>query len=145
AGPSPNVNAREITPEMRMNVDYCASCRGRNSHGMATSIAAMAGATPADFGTAPIDAAQYEFLCAATAALCVKYGVDPTDPQQCYTHAEAALWDGYFGTGDEERWDLAVLEPADVDIATLAELAPKSGDRLRARIAAYAAALAEAP
>jgi hypothetical protein len=140
-GMSAAVNARELSLDLAANVDYCASVRGRNSHGVAASISAMAGARPSAFGDAPIDAAQVEFLCAAAGALCAKYGIDARAAEACYTHAEAALWDGYFGTGDDERWDLCVLEPTNAGGDALAALAPRTGDRLRARIAAYAAEL----
>jgi hypothetical protein len=141
AGMSAAVNARELSLDLTANVDYCASVRGRNSHGVAVSISAMADARPSAFGEAPIDGALVEFLCAAAGALCAAYGIDARVPEACYTHAEAALWDGYFGTGEEERWDLGVLEEADVDVKALAALAPRTGDRLRERIAVYAARL----
>ena len=140
-GMDPRHNARPLSLAMNANVDYCASVRGRNSHGVGVSIAAMEGASPASFGAAPIDATRIEFLCAAAGALCAKYGIDAHVPEACYTHAEAALWDGYFGTGDDERWDLALLEPARIDRDGLAALVPQTGDRLRRRIVAYASAL----
>jgi hypothetical protein len=51
------------------------------------------------------------------------------------THAEAALLDGYFGTAEEERWDIARLAPS------AAPLTPRdaieTGDELRRRIKEY--------
>lgn len=141
AGMDPRLNARPLSLEMKANAEYCASVRGRNSHGVGASIAAMSDASPASFGDAPIDAVRIEFLCAGAGALCAKYAIDAHVPDACYTHAEAALWDGYFGTGDDERWDLCVLEPTNADRDVLAALAPRTGDRLRARIAGYAARL----
>lgn len=143
AGMDPRLNARALALEMEANVEYCASVRGRNSGGAGVSIAAMDGASPTSFGAAPIDAVRVEFLCAATGALCAKYGIAARVAEACYTHAEAALWDGYFGTGDDERWDLAVLEPVHADRDALAVLAPRTGDLLRSRIAAYASNLRE--
>ena len=136
-GMHPVRNARRLTLEMQEGVEYCASIRGRNSHGVSASIAAMDDATPSAFGAAPICAASVELLCASAAALCARYGIDARDVQACYTHAEAALWDGYFGTGDDERWDMALLEPSADDVPALAERAVRTGDLLRARIAAY--------
>jgi hypothetical protein len=142
-GLSPALNARELTDLHEANVDYCASVYRRNSRGVAASMSAMAGAIPADFGTAPITPALIEFMCAGAAALCAAYGIDARDPQACYTHAEAAIWDGYFlGDEDDSRWDLAILEPYAGDIASLKRLVPATGDRLRARIHAYRQKLA---
>jgi len=142
-GMSPALNARELTDLHEANVDYCASVYRRNSRGVAASMSAMAGAIPADFGTAPITPVLIEFMCAGAAALCAAYGIDARDPQACYTHAEAAIWDGYFlGDEDDSRWDLAILEPHAGDIASLKRLVPATGDRLRARIHAYRQKLA---
>ena len=141
-GMHPVRNARRLSLEMQDGVEYCAAVRGRNSHGVAASIAAMDGATPGAFGAAPIDAASIEWLCASAAALCVRYGIDPRVPESCYTHAEAALWDGYFGTSADERWDMATLEPFLGELDVLAERAGRTGDLLRERIAHYAASVA---
>ena len=137
SGMHPVRNARRLTLEMQEGVEYCASIRGRNSHAVSASIAAMDDASPSAFGAAPIDAASVELLCASAAALCARYGIDARAAEACYTHAEAALWDGYFGTGDDERWDMAVLEPGGDDVAALGERAVQTGNLLRARIAAY--------
>jgi hypothetical protein len=137
-GMDPALNARRLTSEMPAGVDYCASVRGRNSHGVAVSISAMTGAEPHSFGDAPIDAALVEFMCAAAGALCAKYGIDARSQSACYTHAEAAIWDGYFlGDDPDPRWDLAILEPSDVDPAALKAVTAQTGDRLRALVHAY--------
>jgi hypothetical protein len=142
AGMDPTRNARTIPLDDRANIDYCASVWRRNSHGVAVSISAMAGAEPHDFGSAPIDANLVEYMCAGAAALCVRYGIDPGDPQACYTHAEAACWDGYFWGDDPDcRWDLAILEPSPADAAALRAAVPVTGARLRARILVYTLAL----
>jgi hypothetical protein len=50
------------------------------------------------------------------------------------THAEAAVADGYFGCGPDERWDIARLTP---DVVPLVSSdAARAGDALRARIRA---------
>ena len=142
AGMDPALNARRLSLEMPAGVDYCASVRGRNSHGVAVSISAMAAADPRDFGAAPIDAALVEFMCAAAGALCAKYDIDARLQSACYTHAEAAIWDDYFlGDDPDPRWDLALLEPSDLDPAALKAVTAQTGDRLRARVHAYRIAL----
>jgi hypothetical protein len=52
------------------------------------------------------------------------------------THAEAAVEDGYFGDGADERWDIARLAPAPEPLHP--REATATGDALRARIAAAA-------
>jgi hypothetical protein len=142
AGMDPALNARQLSREMPAGVDYCASVRGRNSHGVAVSISAMAGAEPRAFGDAPIDAALVEFMCAAAGALCAKYGIDARSQTACYTHAEAAIWDDYFlGDDADPRWDLAILEASDLDAAALKAVTTQTGDRLRARVHTYRIAL----
>ncbi len=142
AGMNPALNAGRLSLEMPAGVDYCASVRGRNSHGVAVSISAMAGAEPRAFGDAPIDAALVEFMCAAAGALCAKYGIDARSQSACYTHAEAAIWDDYFlGDDPDPRWDLAILEPTDLGPAALKAITTQTGDRLRARVHAYQIAL----
>jgi hypothetical protein len=141
-GMDPALNARTLTLRMAAGVEYCASVRLRNSHAVAASISAMAGAEPHAFGRAPIDAHLVEYLCAAAGALCAAYGIDARDPRACYTHAEAAIWDGYFlGDGDDCRWDGAILTPSSGDPAALKADAAATGDMLRARVYAYAARL----
>jgi hypothetical protein len=142
AGMDPALNARTIALDERADSDYCASVWRRNSRGVAVSISAMLDAEPSDFGSAPIDATLVEYMCAGAAALCARYGINPSDPQACFTHAEAACWDGYFWGEDADcRWDLAILDPASADAATLRAAVPVTGDRLRARILVYALAL----
>ncbi len=142
AGMDPALNARRLSLEMPAGIDYCASVRGRNSHGVAVSISAMAGAEPRAFGDAPIDPSLIELMCAAAGALCAKYGIDARVPSACYTHAEAAMWDGYFlGDDPDPRWDLAITEPSDLDPAALKAVTTLTADRLRARVHAYRTAL----
>jgi hypothetical protein len=144
SGMSPSANARDIPASATADVDYCASTYHRNSHGVAASISAMVGAGPHSFGLNPIDIHLVEYMCAGAAALCAKYGIDASAPQNCYTHAEAAIWDSYFlGDDPDCRWDLATLEATDADIATLKVTATSVGDQLRARIHAYKISLLE--
>ena len=66
------------------------------------------------------------------ASLCARYAL-PIDAEHLLTHAEAAIVDGYFGDGDESRWDLARLRPS--SLALDADEARATGEHLRARIA----------
>jgi hypothetical protein len=88
---------------------YAAHTAGRNSWSIGLSIAAMREATPADFGPFPVTAAQIDALCRVAARLARFYEIDVAAIR---THAEAALEDGYFGDGDDERWDIARLRPS---------------------------------
>jgi hypothetical protein len=112
---------------------YAAHTAGRNSYALGFAICGMAGATPHDFGSYPLRDDLVALACATVADACAVYGI-PIDPAYVRTHAEAALEDGYFGSGEDERWDIARLAPADV--ALDAAEAARVGDLLRARIAA---------
>ena len=69
----------------------------------------------------------------------MRIGIDARSPAACYTHAEAAIWDGYFlGDDPDPRWDLAILEPSDLNPAALKAVTTTTGDRLRVRVQTYA-------
>jgi hypothetical protein len=112
---------------------YAAHTAGRNSYALGFAICGMAGATPRDFGSYPLRDDLVALACTTVADACAAYGI-PIEPAYVLTHAEAALEDGYFGSGDDERWDIARLEPS--DLALDAAEATRVGDVLRARIAA---------
>jgi len=112
---------------------YAAHTAGRNSYAIGFAICGMAGATPRDFGRYPLRDDLVALACATVADACAAYGI-PVDPAYVRTHAEAALEDGYFGSGEEERWDIARLAPSDVALDGVE--ATRVGDLLRARIAA---------
>jgi len=112
---------------------YAAHTSGRNSYALGFAICGMAGATPHDFGSYPLRDDLVGLVCATVADACAAYGI-PVEPAYVRTHAEAALEDGYFGSGDDERWDIARLAPS--DRALDAAEAARVGDVLRARIAA---------
>jgi hypothetical protein len=119
-------NARELSagddpPE------YAAHVAGRNSFACGIAVAAMAGATPQHFGAFPLRDDLVDALCRVTALVCARYSI-AIAPGSVATHAEAALEDGYFGAGEDERWDIARLKgdarplvPADA-LATAEEL-----------------------
>jgi hypothetical protein len=111
---------------------YAAHTAGRNSWSIGISIAAMAGATPSDFGAYPLTEAQLAAMCGVAARLASFYGIDVAAIR---THAEAALDDGYFGAGEERlRWDVARLEASAAPL--LPSEATATGDWFRNRIAA---------
>ncbi|GAC1308146.1 MAG: hypothetical protein NVSMB19_21250 [Vulcanimicrobiaceae bacterium] len=118
---------------------YAAHTAGRNSHALGIAICGMQDAAPSDFGRYPL---REDFLaagCELAARACDAYGI-AVDAAGVATHAEAALADGYFGCGAEERWDIArlVAEPRSLEPAD----ARRTGDLLRARIRARGARLA---
>jgi hypothetical protein len=111
---------------------YAAHTAGRNSYAIGLAVCGMANATPHDFGRYPLREDFLTLACATAAELCAAYAI-PIDPRHVRTHAEAALEDGYFGSGPDERWDIARLAPAAAPLA--AHEAARAGDELRARIA----------
>lgn len=149
-GMDPRRNARDIDPSETPDVDYCASCWHRNSHGLAVSISALYDGGPASFGAYPLTERLVDGMCAAAGALCAKYGVDASNPATCFTHAEAAIWDAYFW-GDttpdgDTRGDLCILEAhPEMSTAQLKANASVIGDQLRSRVRAYKLALLGEP
>lgn len=122
--------------DVRLNPEqpYAAHTRGRNSHAVGISIMAMQGSTPSDFGGYPLTEPLVDALCQLAAKLARFYGV-PLDAAHVMSHAEAALIDGYFGTAQDQRWDIARLRP---DSSTLQpQEAVTTGDELRRRMRAF--------
>lgn len=107
------VNTHDVCENMRdvyeaPDEPYAAHTRGRNSFALGISIMAMEGATPADFGAHPLTEPLIDGLCKVGAYLAKYYDV-PVHADHIMSHAEAALRDGYFGTAENERWDIARL------------------------------------
>ena len=121
-------NMRDVrgAPEL----PYAAHTRGRNSWAAGLAVAAMRDATPSDFGRFPLTRAQLDGLVRVAAAVAEFYGIEPSAIR---THAEAALEDGYFGAGEDERWDIArtAASPLPLD----PNEAASTGDWFRERIA----------
>lgn len=125
----------------------------RNGHAFGIAVNGMTGGNvdPHNFGPDGIQVHELELLCAATAVVAIKYGIDVSamvsrggGPEHTIlTHAEAAIFDSYFpGDGDpDSRWDLAVLEPLPADVVLTKEMARTSGQQLRDRIRQYKIAL----
>jgi len=110
---------------------YAAHTSGRNSYAIGLAVCGMAGATPQDFGPFPLRDEMLALTCATAARLAAFYAI-PLDREHVFTHAEAALADGYFGTGEDERWDIARLGPSAEPLR--ADEARRAGDALRAMI-----------
>lgn len=116
--------------------EYAAHTYHRNSYAAGVAFMGMQNATPADFGAYPLTQPLVDGLCRVAAAIARFYEI-PVDAQHILTHAEAAVVDGYFGAAEEERWDIARLEPS------MRPLEPRdaaeTGDELRRRIRLYLA------
>ncbi len=114
---------------------YAAHVAGRNSYAIGVAVCGMRDATPHDFGAYPLRDDMLDAACALVAQLCTRYAI-AIDADRVRTHAEAAVDDGYFGAGDEQRWDVARLSPGGrpLEVAD----ARAVGDALRARIRAFA-------
>jgi len=110
---------------------YAAHTAGRNSFAIGIAACGMADAVPEGFGPAPLTAAQCEGLIAVSARLAAHYAIPLAAVR---THAEAACEDGYFGSGDDQRWDIARIAPASAPLDP--RESTETGDWFRARIAA---------
>lgn len=129
-------DARANMRDVRVDgASYAAHTAGRNSFALGFGICGMLGATPTDFGRYPLRDDLVEACCRLAARACAAYGI-AIEPDSVMTHAEAAVEDGYFGCGPDERWDIArlVADPSPLEPSD----ARRTGDLLRARIARIA-------
>ncbi len=122
-------NARDVGAS---DAPYAAHTRGRNSYTIGVAVCGMRGAVPHDFDAHPLRDDMMEATCALVAHLARAYAID-VGAETIATHAEAAVDDGYFGCGDEQRWDIARLVPEARPLE--ANDARATGDVLRERIA----------
>lgn len=135
----------------------------RNTGAVGVAIAAMSGADVHDFGAYPVTVAGLDALCACLAAFAKRYNLDAsgtvahgathdgdngpvntTGEPVIITHAEAAIFDGYFcgHTVDSNcRWDLASFVALPEGDALTEDMARTCGNALRKRIHAYKLAL----
>lgn len=133
-------NTHDVRENMR-DIDegperpYAQHTRKRNSYALGISIMAMEGALPHDFAKYPLTEALIDGLCLLGARLAAFYGV-PVDADHVMSHAEAALRDGYFGTAEERRWDIARLEPRAEPL--IEREAIDVGEELRVRMRRFA-------
>ncbi|MBV9269983.1 MAG: N-acetylmuramoyl-L-alanine amidase [Candidatus Eremiobacteraeota bacterium] len=133
------VNTHDVRENMRNVYDapdepYAAHTRGRNSFALGISIMAMEGAKPDDFGVYPLTEPLIDALCKVGAYLASYYSV-PVDADHIMSHAEAALHDGYFGTAENERWDIARLRAE--SRALVQQDAIDVGEELRRRMRTF--------
>jgi hypothetical protein len=115
---------------------YAAHTSRRNAYSAGLSVMGMQGATPEDFGDYTLREECLDAMCALAAELSTAFDID-VDSDHIMTHAEAAILDGYFGLGDDHRWDMALLVPTYAPLTP--EIAKTTGDELRARIARFKA------
>lgn len=124
-------NMRDLTGAAAES--YAAHTFGRNSYAAGLAVMAMRDARPDHFGPYPLTVAQIDAMCAVAAEIARAYDI-PVDAGHVLTHAEAAIVDGYFGTAEDERWDIARLEPSPVPLTP--DDAANAGAALRAKIRA---------
>jgi hypothetical protein len=132
------VNTHDVRENMRNvyeqpETPYAQHTRGRNSHALGISIMAMEGSTPADFGKYPLTEALIDGLCVVGARLAAFYNV-PIDEEHIMSHAECGVREGYFGTAENQRWDIARLVASDKPLVEQDAL--DVGEELRARMRA---------
>ncbi len=132
------VNTHDVRENMRNvyenpEAPYAAHTRGRNSFALGISMMAMEGATPPDFGKYPLTEELINGLCVVGARLAAFYDV-PIDADHILSHAECGVLEGYFGTAENERWDIARLVASDKPLVE--QDAIDVGEELRARMRA---------
>ena len=130
------VNTHDVRENMRDVYElperpYAQHTRRRNSYALGISIMGMQGSTPQDFGAYPLTEALIDGLCLVGGRLAEFYGV-PIDADHVMSHAEAGVLEGYFGTADNERWDIARLRPSPEPL--VAQEAIDVGEELRTRM-----------
>lgn len=125
-------NMRDVRGE---DAAYAAHTAGRNSFALGLAICGMGGAEPEEFGAYPLRDDMVAAACELAARACAAYAIEIA-AARVMTHAEAALEDGYFGSGPDERWDIARLSPSADPLVP--DDARRTGDLLRARIRAFA-------
>ena len=128
----PRANMRDVYE--RPEPAYAQHTRGRNSFAIGISVMSMEGSHPNDFGKYPLTEPLIDALCLVGAKIAAFYKI-PVDAEHVMSHAEAARIEGYFGTAENERWDIARLvadaRPLEPDDAVTA------GDELRRRMRAH--------
>ncbi|HET7815295.1 MAG TPA: N-acetylmuramoyl-L-alanine amidase [Candidatus Baltobacteraceae bacterium] len=132
----PRANMRDVREDPEK--PYAAHTRGRNSYAIGISIMAMEGSRPDDFGSYPLTEPLIDAMCLLGARIAAFYNV-PIDAEHVMSHAEAALIDGYYGTGIEERWDIARLRPDPKPLEPHEGVT--TGDELRTRMQRFRANL----
>lgn len=127
----PRANMRDVRDG---DAPYAAHTFGRNSYALGLAICGMGEARPDDFGRFPLRDNMIEACCELAAQASTAYRI-AIDVESVRTHAEAALVDGYFGAGPDQRWDIARLTPSPQALEAADAL--RTGELLRARIRAH--------
>lgn len=122
-------NMRDVREDP--SAPYAAHTAGRNSYAAGLSIMGMQDARPEDFGLYPLTEAAIDALCRVAAEIANHFAIE-VNPERIMTHAEAAIADGYFGSAEEERWDIARLAPSPRPLTP--RDAHETGDELRRRV-----------
>jgi N-acetylmuramoyl-L-alanine amidase len=120
-------NMRDVYAD---DAPYATHTARRNSFAAGLSVMGMQNARSSDFGAYPLRDDMIDVLCAVAARIATAYAIPLA---KILTHAEAAVEDGYFGEGDDQRWDIARFAPSLEPL--LAADATAAGIVLRARIA----------
>jgi hypothetical protein len=128
----PRANMRDVYAQPEP--PYAQHTRGRNSFALGISIMSMEGSKPADFGKYPLTEPLIDALCYVGAKIAAFYKI-PIDADHVMSHAEAAKIENYFGTADNERWDIARLSADPRPLVP--EDAVTVGDELRRRMRAH--------
>jgi hypothetical protein len=121
-------NMRDVRADP--GLPYAAHTANRNSFAIGIAACGMADALPGAFGPAPLTKAQCAGLIRVSARLAAHYAIPLAAIR---THAEAACEDGYFGAGEDERWDIARIAPSPAPLEP--REAAATGDWFRTRIA----------
>lgn len=89
---------------------YAAHTGGFNSFSVGSAVAGMWNASPpGKWGPYPITADQVDAWLADTAAMCRAWELDPSDPAELFTHAEAWRIHGVKGAQNHLKVDLLYL------------------------------------
>ena len=112
---------------------YAEHTAGRNSYAIGIAVCGMRAAGPSDFGAFPLRGDALALFVRTVANVCRFYDI-AVDAKHVRTHAEAAVDDGYFGCGEDERWDIARLQAAPGPLAP--SDAARAAAELRSRIRA---------
>ncbi len=128
----PRANMRDVYADPE--VPYAPHTYRRNSFALGIAIMAMRDATPSNFGAFPLTPELIDALCLVAATVAAHYRI-PIEAEHVMSHAEAAIRDGYFGDGDDERWDIARTQANAHPLVPHDALA--TGDALRERMRTY--------
>lgn len=130
---SGSVEYGDNTPEDQISTSdgiYGAHTRAFNTKCIGVALAGMLGAkeSPLDYGSQPINEAQWHTFAKVIAAYCIQYGI-PVTPSRVLTHAEVQP---NLGIRQNGKWDVTVL-PWDQSLVGFKAV----GDHLRELVSQY--------